>query len=96
MKVFYNSTNFTLVGGNYYSTAFKVENSDSLITIQATLTENGSITVQSSIDESDWFDVPNTTFTCSPKGLQSYIECQKNLSYRLKTDVNVTSLNILI
>lgn len=53
MKVFYNSTNFTLVGGNYYSTAFKVENSDSLITIQATLTENGSITVQSSIDESD-------------------------------------------
>ena len=92
----YDTTHFTLTEWTYYSPIFKVEGSDSLITIQANLSENGTIIIQSSIDETDWFDIANTTFNCSPKGLQSYIECQKDLSYRLKVNVEVISLNILI
>ena len=96
MKLIYNTSNFTEEGEYFVSAPFQVESTDSLITIQAELSENGIITVQSSLDEVDWFDIPNTTITCSPKGLESYTECQKDISYRLKSSEEVVTAVILI
>lgn len=87
---------FYTICPNYISSTFKVEETDSFVTIQATLAVNGTIVVQSSIDGTDWFDVPNSTITCSPKGLQSYVESQKDLLYRLKASAAVSSVKILI
>jgi hypothetical protein len=53
MKLIYNTSNFTEEGEYFVSAPFQVESTDSLITIQAELSENGIITVQSSLDEVD-------------------------------------------
>ena len=60
------------------------------------MASNGDVTMQSSIDKLNWYDVSNSTFTCSPSGLQSYTDCQIDLLYRAKSSINFTSIKILI
>jgi hypothetical protein len=66
------------------------------MTIECALTGNGSVVIQQSIDDVTWFDVTNTSFTCSPMGQQSYVECQPELLFRLKSSTEFITAKILI
>ena len=92
----YKSDDFILNGGYYYSPSFKIESSDDLIAIEMNLSEYGEVSIQSSIDGLNWYNIPNTSFICNPNGLQSYKECQKDLFYKLKSSVLVNEAKILI
>jgi hypothetical protein len=96
MILTYNSEDFTLDTGVYYSPAFKIETEDQLITIECLLDSNGSVGIQHSLDSINWYDSINNDFLCSPAGLQSYVECQPNLVYRLKSTIEFTSAKILL
>jgi hypothetical protein len=53
MTITLTSDNFTLVSGAYYSSPFKQDSSDSLLSIGVTLNTNGNASLQSSIDETN-------------------------------------------
>ena len=92
----FSTGDIILDSGIYYSPNFCVETKDSFLTIQVTLNSNSDIYVQSSVDGITFFDVPDSYFTCSPSGLQSYAECQPGLKYRLKCLVEILNVKILI
>jgi len=90
------SDNFTLDTGNYYSSPFKQDTNDTFLSIGVTLGVNGDASLQSSIDETNWDDVTDSTFTCDPFGLQSYTNGHSLLVYRIKTTQAVVSAKIVI
>jgi hypothetical protein len=96
MILTYNSGDFTLTTGVYYSPAFKIETADNLITVECTLNSNGSVIIQQSIDGTTYYDTVDNSFTCSPSGFQSYVECQPELVYRLKSVTAFISAKILL
>lgn len=96
MILTYNNTDFTLDGGFYYSPAFKIETEDELITVECELVGTGDVLIQHSLSNELWYDSIGNTFTCSPTGLQSYVECQPQLIYRLKSTIEFVSAKILL
>ena len=90
------SSNFTDIGGTYYSDVFKCYPDDNFISVQVTVPSYAVVNCQSSIDGVTFFDVHTTQFICSPNGLQSYKDCQPDLIYRLKSTTAVTSAKILM
>ena len=88
--------NFVLVSEVYYSLPFRIETKDTLMSVEATLNSVGSVTIQASITGSDFYDVEGSSFTCDTSNLQSYIDCQPELLYRLKSPVQFLSAKILI
>ena len=95
MRIDYDSTKFTLNAGVYYSPVFNIAEGDNLITVECTLNSNGSVSIEQAIDQ-NWFDVSDSSFTCSPSGFQSYIECQSQLQYRLKSVTQFINAKILL
>lgn len=89
-----NYTTFTEDSGAYYTSAFITKKDK--ITIFAELSGNGTVSVQSSINGMNWFDVSNTEISCSPLGQESFVDCQEDLQYRTKSSVEPTSIIILL
>lgn len=95
MILTYTTDDFNSSNGVYYSPEFKIEKNDKLVTIECILNEEGSVIVQSKIDE-EWYDIVDTDFICNPKGLQAYTDCQQDISYRLKSITEFNKTNILL
>lgn len=89
-------SDFTLDAGFYYSHEFRQDEKDTLITVGMWLDANGTVSMQESLDGVDWIDVPDSTITCSPIGLQTFIDAHFDLFYRIKADQIVTKAQILI
>lgn len=87
---------FTLDTGAYYSPPFKQDTVDILVTVVVKLTESGTYSMQESIDEVTWVDVPDSTVTCNTTGLQTFTDCHYDLSYRIKASKEVTEAKILV
>lgn len=96
MVINFLSEQFTLSGGYYYSPAFKQDEKDVLVSVAVWLSENGTASIQASLNETDWVPVENTSFTCSTSGLQTYTDCHYGLVYRLKIDKLPIKASILI
>ena len=92
----YQTSDFTLIEGKYYSPSFKINKIDDLVTIEVRLNEQGTINIQSSIDGLIWYTVPYTSFICNINGLQSYKECHPELYYRIESSHLVNLVKILI
>jgi len=88
--------NFTLDNAVYYSDPIVPGTNDTLVSIEVHLVANGDASLQQSISGITWYDVTDTTITCAPYGLQSFIECQPGLQFRLKSTVEFVSASILI
>lgn len=95
MITIYSQTDFKLETGVYYSPTFKVDN-DQLVTVESELSASGSVSLESSIDGENWYDIELSGFDCTPKGLQSYADAQKELCYRLKSTTSFVLTKILI
>lgn len=91
-----NSTNFALDSGFYYSNSFSLEENDTLMSIEVQLNTTGEVSVQQSITGKIWYDIADTSFSCSPNGMESYIECQPKILYRLKSATLFTKALILL
>lgn len=89
-------SNFTLVSGAYYSIPIKKDEQDTLISVSIILSGSGTTSLQGSIDGTNWADLANSSFACTPFGLQTYTNGDYNLLYRLKTDIIPTSAQISI
>ena len=96
MFISWLASEFTTLGGKYYSPPFKVEDKDNLVSIEATLESNSTVYVEGSIDSVNWYSLNNTSFSASPSGLECYAECQPTLVYRLMSTVPFISAKILI
>ncbi len=96
MNISLTGNQFTLNSGFYYSPPFAQDEKDTLLSIGVTLNVNGEASLQSSIDEINWDDITDSTFTCDPFGLQSFIDGHYLLVYRIKTNQEVISAKILI
>lgn len=96
MKLIFTNSDIVSDSGFYYSPEFLINSGDNLMTIECTLASNGDVIMQSSIDKINWYDVSNSTFTCSPSGLQSYTDCQIELLYRAKSSISFILIKILI
>lgn len=96
MKLNFAQNQFTEADGYYYSPAFLQSSDDSLIAVAVWLSTNGSCSMQASIDGVDWIDIENTTFNCSPAGLQSYTDCLYELIFRIKANQEPTKAQILL
>lgn len=96
MLITYSQSEFTLDTGVYYSPSFKTGKKDDLLTVAPILTGAGTVSMQSSIDEVNWYDVSDTDISCNPGGLQQYREAQEDLFYRIKSTVQFESAKILI
>jgi hypothetical protein len=92
----FTSANFALDTEVYYSTPFTIETNDTLMSIEVHLAANGSTSLQQSLDGNTWYDITDTTITCAPYGMQSFIECQPKLQFRLKSAIEFISANILL
>lgn len=57
---------------------------------------SATVSLQSSIDNINWEDIADSTFTVTTFGLQSYSEGQQELLYRLKCSAQPTASQILI
>lgn len=90
------TSGFTPDSGSYYSTSFGILQDDDKITVEATLSANGTVSIQQSLDEITWYDIADTSFTCSPKGMQGYVECQPGVFFRLKSGTAFVSAKILL
>lgn len=51
MKILFKTENFTLDSGSYYSPAFYILNDDNYMSVVATLSGSGDVTLQRSADE---------------------------------------------
>ena len=96
MTINYVQADFELDSGTYYSPAFKTGKKDDLMTIAPILTVAGSVSLQASIEGTNWYDIEDTAITCSPGGLQQYKEAQEDLLYRIKSTTQFASAKILI
>ena len=89
-------SDFDLVEGIYYSQPFSITDTDMFISINPTLSEDGEVFVESSIDSINWYDIFDSVITCTPSGMESYTECQSGLFYRIKSNKQINSCKILI
>jgi len=96
MIINYLTTQFSENNGAYYSPAFRQDSKDNIITVAIELAVTGNVSMQTSLDEINWFNVDGTTFVCSPSGLQTFVDCQWELIYRIKTDQVVVNAKIVI
>ena len=96
MTINLTSGNFTLNGGLYYSSAFIQNSDDSFMTVAIWTSESSTASMQASLNEVDWIDVANTSFTVSNAGLQTFVECHLGLKYRIKIDHLPIKAQILI
>lgn len=95
MKIAYDSNDIILIEGAYYTPSFNILKD--LLTIQIVTNGASTVTVQSSIDGSDWFDVPSCSFvTGLTGGLQSYVECQPEVLYRIKSTLLPSKIILLM
>lgn len=96
MLITYTTSDFTNVGGLFYSPSFLVESKDDLLTIAVELATNGTVYIEASIDDITWYTLPDTFITTTPSGLESYADCQPLLLYRLQSPIQIISAKILI
>jgi hypothetical protein len=54
------------------------------------------ISMQHSIDDINWIDVPDSSFSCTDLELQTYTDCQVGLYYRVKSTTEPIACKILI
>ena len=92
----FTSANFSFNTGVYYSDPFLLETGDTLMSIELHLGSNGDASLQQSLSGGVWYDILDTTITCTPFGMQSFIDCQPGLQFRLKSTVLFISASILI
>jgi len=69
---------------------------DTNITVGVTLSVTGNTSLQISINEVDWSDVADSSFVCDTFALQTYCNGQQGLTYRIVTDQEPISAQILI
>ena len=86
---------FTLDTGFYYSPSF-VQDSDEYVSIAIWTGSSATISMQQSIDNSNWIDIDRTSFTCNTSALQSFEDCHLGIYYRVKSSVLPTKCQILI
>lgn len=80
---------------NYFTPPFLVDKSN--VTVQITTDVGLTATMESSIDGDDYYEIPETSFTIvSLGGIQSYVDAQPNLYYRIKMDELPTEIKILV
>jgi len=96
MILILDESHFTLTGGVYYSVPFQLEELDNFMSVEVTLTGNGSVDIDQSIDETTWFATIDTTFDCAPSGLQTFSDCQPKLYFRLRSVTEFVSARILL
>jgi hypothetical protein len=96
MILTFTADNFTLDTGFYYSLPILLETNDTLMSVEVQLTGNGEVIIQQSISGNTWYDIINATIICAPSGMESYIECQPKLQYRLKSATEFVNATILI
>lgn len=95
MKIIFEKNDLILNEGKYYTPSFKVINE--WITIQIKTTGVSTVSIESSIDGIDWFEIEATEFDTGPTGgLQSYSESQIDLLYRIKSTLEPISIKILL
>lgn len=90
------SANFTLESGSYYSAPFRIDSSDTLVTVAMYLADTGTTSLQNSLNETDWADIPDSSFVCNLFGLQTYSNADINLVFRTKSDQEPTEAHISI
>lgn len=88
--------NFFLENGNYYSAPFKLFTDDNYMSISSTLVDDGEVYLERSLDGIDWYLVADSTFNCTPSGLQSYSDCQPEIQFRLGSTTEFIKANILL
>lgn len=88
--------NFTEVSSVWYSSAFVPNASDILMSVAIWANGTGEASLQGSINELDWIDLADTTFTISNAGLQTYTDCHLGLKYRIKSTIAPTAAKVLI
>jgi len=88
--------NFTEVSGAWYSSAFIQNAQDVLMTVAIWADGEGEASLQGSINETDWVDLVDTTFTIDDAGLQTYTDCHLGLKYRIKSTIEPISAQVLI
>ena len=88
--------NFTLDTGSYYSAPFRINSNDTLLTIGIYLENIGTTSLQSSLNEIDWADIPDSSFVCNLFGLQTFSNADINLVFRTKSDQAPTEAHISI
>lgn len=96
MKITFKTSNFTLNSGSYYSPAFYIQNNDNYMSVVATLSGSGDVSLERSVDEISWFPIADSTIACAPSGMQSYSDCQPELLYRLVSETSFVGAVIVI
>jgi len=91
----YTTSQFSLVSGAYYSPAFQ-QDPDLFVSVAVSTAAPATISMQHSIDNTNWIDVPDSSFPCANLGLQTFTDCQVGLYYRVKSTVEPTDCKILI
>lgn len=89
------ASQFTLADGFYYSPSFQ-QDSDEYITVALWNTGTATVSMEHSINDIDWIAVPDSTFSVTTSGLQTFAECQHGLYYRVKTTVEPSVCQILV
>lgn len=83
------------VGGYYYSSSFLINNNN--MTIQVTSSTNLTMSIEASIDDDTYFELPDTSLDItSSGGIQSYLDGQEDLFYRIKLTALPTLIKVLV
>jgi len=60
------------------------------------LSATGEFSMLQSIDGQEWAEVPYSTVVCAPIGLQTFVECQYELLYKIQTNKEVINAKVVI
>ena len=94
-KIIFNSSDIDFENNKYISPEFVILKE--AITIQINCSSPVDVVILSSIDGEVWFPISNTNFTTyAYGGLQSYIDCQLSLLYKIECSLLPTSIIILL
>lgn len=75
---------------------FYLDNVDSIVTFGVWLTLAGTATIEISIDGIDWASIEGSSITCNTYGIQTFVDGQSTLLYRIAADQEVIKALILV
>ena len=96
MKIVLTPNDFTTDATYFYSPPFKQGKIDDTMAVNLELTSTGELTIQTSINETQWSDIVDSTVDCDTITTQIYAGGHPDLFYRLKTTTEPVSANVLI
>lgn len=96
MKKTFLSDQFIEDDGSYYSSSFKLDELDSMMTLGVWLATSGTASLEISLDEEDWLLLEDSTITCNTYGIQTFVDVHHSAFYRIVTDAEVEKAIILV